>query len=183
MKISIIAAIGLHKREIGFEGRLPWHLSWDLKNFKKLTMGHHILMGRKTYESIGRPLPGRTSVVLSQRNVTREAVTASASHLSREALDKGSPNLIWASHLDKAIDDARAKGESELFVIGGAQIYQHMTARADRMYLTTVDYSGPSDTYFPNFSMSEWTSLHREEHASSAEQSLSFSFEILERKF
>jgi len=124
--ISTIAVIGQH-RELGNNQELLWKVPGDLPRFKKLTMGHPIVMGRKTHESIGRELPGRTNIVISR---------------------KGEINT-----LDKAIELARkSSGSEEIFVIGGGQIYQLAMPIVERLYLTVVASTAPADTYFPDYS-------------------------------
>ncbi|HUI09608.1 MAG TPA: dihydrofolate reductase [Bacteroidota bacterium] len=127
MKLAIIAAVG-RNRAIGARGKLPWHLSEDLKRFKRLTTGSAVLMGRKTWESIGRPLPGRRNVVLSSSPVPGVETYASA-------------------------DDAlRALAALErVFVIGGGSVYAQLLERADEIFLTLVDREVEADTYFPPY--------------------------------
>ncbi|MBF0440823.1 MAG: dihydrofolate reductase [Oligoflexales bacterium] len=145
MKISIIVAIG-RKREIGRNGRLLWSLSEDLKNFKRLTMGHHIVMGRKTFESIGKALPGRKCVVLSK--------------------DRSScfPGCITASSLDEAIELAKREGENELFIAGGQTVYESALPLADFLYLSQVDFEGEADTFFPDYLAFKWEKIEEKIH-------------------
>lgn len=137
MLISIIVAMG-RNRAIGFQNALPWRLSADMKRFKDLTMGHHILMGRKTYESIGRPLPGRTSIVITRQ------------------MDFRAEGCLIVHSLDEAIALAQARGEQEAFVIGGAEIYAQAVPQADRLYLTFVDAAPEADAFFPEFAEADW---------------------------
>ena len=137
MLISIIVAMG-RNRAIGFQNTLPWRLSADLQRFKQLTMGHHILMGRKTYESIGRPLPGRTSII-----ITRQP-------------DFQAEDCLIAHSLDEAIALAHARGEPEAFVIGGAEIYAQALPFTDRLYLTLVAAAPQADAFFPDFDEAFW---------------------------
>lgn len=137
MIVSLIVAMG-QNRAIGLRGTLPWRLSADLARFKHLTMGHHLIMGRKTYESIGRPLPGRTSIIVT-----------------RQADYKAAGCLVTAS-LDEAVSLAQARGEQEAFVIGGAEIYAAALPKADRIHLTLVAASPEADTFFPEFDEAEW---------------------------
>lgn len=137
MKISGIAAIGSN-RELGFENKLLWYIKEDFKNFKKLTLGHHLIMGRKTFQSIGKTLPGRTTIVLS-RDSSYEADQA-----------------ITTNNMLKGIKVAREAGESELFICGGAEIYNLYLPVMDNLYLSKVDFSGVADTYFPEFNQSSW---------------------------
>ena len=141
MKLSLIVAVA-ENGVIGRGGQLPWHLSSDLQRFKRLTMGHCLVMGRRTYASIGRPLPGRVSIVIS-RDPTRVP--------HREA-------VLAADSLDLALDLARTTDMShdEAFVIGGAEIYRLALPRADRMYVTRVLANVEGDTLFPDVDWSEW---------------------------
>jgi dihydrofolate reductase len=123
-------------RVIGAGGKIPWHLPGELMLFKDLTMGHHIVMGRKTYESIGRLLPGRTTVI-----VTRQR-------------DYRVPGAIVAHSLEEAI--AACGGDEEVFVIGGAEIFREALPLADRIYLTTVDADVAGDTLMPRFDPAGW---------------------------
>jgi dihydrofolate reductase len=136
--VSLIVAMA-ENRAIGHRGALPWKLSADLARFKRLTTGHHIIMGRKTYESIGRPLPGRTSVVVTRRP------------------DFAAASCLVAHSLDEALRLARERGEREAFVIGGAEIYRAALPLADRLYLTLVEAHPEADTFFPEFDESEWS--------------------------
>mgnify|MGYP002382291038 CR=1 FL=1 len=129
-------------RVIGVDGKLPWHVPADLQRFKALTMGHHIVMGRKTYESIGRLLPGRTSVI----------VTRQPGYLV--------PGAIVAHSLDEALRSCA--NDSEVFVIGGGQLYAEALPRADRIYLTQVEGEFAGDIWFPALAPGEWLEVERE---------------------
>lgn len=131
-------------RVIGYQGKLPWHLPADLQRFKGLTMGHHIIMGRKTWESIGRPLPGRTSVV-----VTRNAQYAA-------------PGALLAPSLPEAV--ALAQGDPEPFVIGGAEIFRQALPLSNRVYLTEILAEYEGEVWFPELPVAQWTCVHREHH-------------------
>lgn len=135
--ISLIAAIGKN-RELGKDNKLLWHLPEDLKRFKELTNGHPIIMGRKTFESIGRVLPSRTNIV-----ITRDPQSA-------ERKVQNNDNLVFVKSLEEAVDVARqSDGGGEIFVIGGGQIFEQAMDMADRLYLTIVDREYEADTYFP----------------------------------
>ena len=138
MLVSLIAALD-EKGGIGYRGGLSWRLSTDLRRFKQLTMGHHILMGRKTYESIGKPLPGRITVV-----ITRNPKFAA-------------PGCLTAASLEEALSIAESQGDEEAFVIGGGEIFTQALSMADRIYLTRVHSITDADTYFPDFRMEEWS--------------------------
>lgn len=152
MIISLIAAVDLDGG-IGKDGRVPWHLSADLKRFKELTWGHHLLMGRITHASIGRVLPGRTSLV-----VTRQA---------HYPLIK-SENLLRMPSLEAALAFAKAQHETELFVIGGGKIYAQALPLADRLYLTFVQTQAGCDVFFPPFDRSQWTEVSSTHHPADA---------------
>jgi dihydrofolate reductase len=138
MRLSLIVAVA-RNGVIGHQGQLPWHLSADLKRFKSLTMGHHLVMGRKTYESIGKPLPGRISLVLSRS-------TPPAAD-SRE-------NLTYVRSLAEALE--LASGDEEAFVIGGADVFVQALPQADRLYVTWVEADVPGDTLLPPIDLSDW---------------------------
>ena len=137
MIISLIVAMD-ENRGIGLKGGLPWHLSTDLKRFKSLTMGHHVLMGRKTYESIGRPLPGRQMLV-----VTRNP-------------DYRAEGCQVIRSIEEGLDVARYQGESELFIIGGREIFEQALPYAMRIYLTQVLAVVDVDTFFPEINLDDW---------------------------
>jgi dihydrofolate reductase len=137
MTISIIVGIGKN-REIGFKNQLLWRLSEDLKNFKKITMGHCIIMGRKTYESIGRPLPGRTNIVITrQKDFLREGIEVVHS-------------------LDEAIELSKKKNDDEAMVIGGEAIYKLALPLATKIYLSKISFEGEADAFFPPYNPENW---------------------------
>ena len=132
--LSIIAVIGKN-RELGKDNKLLWHIPGDLPRFKQLTTGHPVIMGRKTFQSIGRALPNRTNIVIS----TDTAYTADG--------------VTVVSSIDEAVKQAEsAVGSDEIFIIGGGSVYKQAIERADKLYLTVVDASAEADTYFPNYS-------------------------------
>ena len=145
MPVTIVAAVA-RNGVIGVDGGLPWHLPDDLRRFKELTLGHVLVMGRKTYESIGHPLPGRTTVV-----VTRSA-----------EWDPGSGEVVVASGVPEAIEAAAAI-DDEVFVVGGAQVYAAALPLADRLELTFVDDEPEGDTTFPAVAWDDWVELRGEE--------------------
>lgn len=136
MIISLIAAVGKN-REIGYHESLPWKLPTDLAHFKSLTTGHTVIMGKKTHESIRKPLPDRTNIVLTKD------------------YDYTSQGCLIAHSLTSALALVSPE-ETESFIIGGAQIFAVSISYAARMYITEVDYSGPADTFFPKFDTSAW---------------------------
>ena len=164
MRLSIIAAMS-RNRAIGRENRLPWYLPADWAHFKKLTMGHCLLMGRKTLESIGRPLPGRTMVV-----VTRQ----------RDYAPPGTPPGVRVAHsLEEAL--AMATGD-EVFIAGGADIYRQTLPRVERLYLTLVQATLEGDTYFPEFDEADWQLVFQEHYPTDANNPYPYSFLVYERK-
>jgi dihydrofolate reductase len=133
--ISIIVAMA-RNRVIGAGGRIPWRLPEELKRFKRLTFGHHIIMGRKTWESIGRLLPGRSTVIVTRQRGYRV------------------PGAKVVHSLDEAI--AACGPDDEIFVIGGAELYAQALGRAGRLYLTTVDAEAAGDTLMPEIAAGDW---------------------------
>jgi dihydrofolate reductase len=138
MKISIIAAIG-RNRELGKGGKIPWHISEDFKRFKQITLGHPVIMGRKTWESLPlKPLPGRYSIV-----ITRDS----------KYTIQNTKNVAITRSLEKALRLASlAQGNDECFIIGGGQIFNQSISLADKLYLTIIDASFDADTFFPDYS-------------------------------
>jgi dihydrofolate reductase len=160
--VSLIVAMS-ENRVIGRDGALPWHLSADLRRFKRLTMGHHLIMGRRTYQSIGRPLPGRTSIVLTRQT------GFSAPHGVLLARD-------WPQARQLAAEDP------EVFVIGGGEVYRQALTQATRIYLTLVHASLEGDTYFPDFDTTAWHVVEETGYAADARNPLAHTFRILHRK-
>jgi dihydrofolate reductase len=159
MRISLIAAMA-RNRVIGRDNQLPWRLPEDLKRFKALTMGHPVVMGRKTYESIGKPLPGRLNLVLTRGPWSGPA---------------GTDGPVPVVSLDQAIERARATGTDEIFVIGGGQVYELAMPLADRLYLTLVDGEHAGDAYFPQWDEASFREIERDERQG-------FSFVTLDRE-
>jgi len=159
MALTALVAALAHHRVIGVGNRLPWRLPEDLQRFKRLTMGAPVIMGRKTRESIGRPLPGRRNIV-----VTRE----------REATWEG---CVVAHSLDEAL--ALADDAAEAFVIGGAELYAQALPRADRLYLTLIDADYAGDAWFPAFDAAAWREVARESGVSA--DGLGYAFVDYER--
>jgi dihydrofolate reductase len=160
MKLSLLVAMA-ENRVIGRDGELPWHLPADLRHFKKLTLDRAILMGRRTWESIGRPLPKRRSVVLSRRP-GYEAVGAEVVPGLDEALE-----LV-------AQDD-------EVFVIGGAELFADALARAERLYLTRVHAEVEGDVLMPPFAADSWKLIREEAHDADEHHAFAFTFQLYER--
>ncbi len=166
MKTSIIAAFS-ENRVIGLNNRLPWHIQEDLKWFKKTTMGHTVIMGRKTFESLQKPLPGRKNIVLStQKNY------------------KASGALVCRS-IDEAIKISKAGDEKEIFIIGGGQIFNKTLPRADRIYITLIHKEFAGDTFFPVIREGMFKKVFQEAHTDrgtgNIPKDITFSFKILDR--
>ena len=146
-------------RVIGADGALPWHLPADLRRFKAVTMGHHLLMGRTTFESIGRPLPGRTSIVLTR---DRSAVI---------------PGALVAHSVDEGTD--LAAGDTDLFVIGGEEVFRATLPIADRILLTEIQLDVAGDTVFPEVDPAAWSVVSSEPLSDPV---LDATFSVLERR-
>jgi len=165
MTISLIAAL-TRNRVIGRDNGLPWHLPDDMKYFMQTTKGHHVVMGRKNYESIPekfRPLPNRTNLV-----VTRQQGLLL-------------PKCTVTNSVEDAVEIARKAGETELFIIGGAAIYDLGLPMADRLYLTEIDTTLEGDTLFPAFARPEWKEISRRHHAADERHAYPFDFVIYQR--
>ena len=160
MKLSIIVAMA-ENRVIGRDNGLPWHLPADLKHFKAITMGKPIIMGRKTWESIGRPLPGRTNIV-----VTRTP-------------DYKADDCEVVHSLDEAL--AAVDGFDEAMVIGGAEFYRQALPQASTLYLTLVHAAVTGDTYFPELDLQQWREAERKDFAADENNPYAYSFIRLER--
>ena len=159
-RVSLIAALAKN-RVIGIENRLPWRLPEDLAHFKALTLGHPILMGRKTFESLGRPLPGRRNIV-----ITRNA-------------DYQSAGCEIAMSIPEAI--ALCAEAEEIFFIGGAELYKQVFPLVDRLYLTEVQIEAQGDAWFPEFDRTEFKEISRELHTGEKGDALAFGFVVYDR--
>ena len=160
MIISLIAALAAD-RVIGMENAMPWHLPADLAWFKRNTLNKPVIMGRKTFESIGRPLPGRHNIVLS-------------SQPGHEA------DVTWVTSLDEAL--VAAGPVEEVMVMGGGRVYSQFLSRANRLYLTHIDAEVEGDTHFPDYEPDEWETSFSEFHDADELNSHGYCFEILERR-
>lgn len=156
MIISLIAAMD-RNRLIGRDNGLPWHLPDDFKHFKAVTLGKPVIMGRKTFESIGKPLPGRQNIVVSRSGFQANGIVSVAS-------------------IEQAL--TAAGNAEEIMIIGGANLYQQMIDRADRMYLTQVDGQFDGDVWFPEFNLNDWKIVSSEQHQ--ADDKNNFNFTITE---
>lgn len=156
--LSLIVAVA-HNNVIGINNTLPWHLPEDLKHFRALTTGHHIIMGRKTYESLGRLLPGRTTVIVTRNK------------------DYKLEGALVAHSLEAAVD--LCLNDDEAFVIGGAELYQDGLKLANKLYITEVDLEVAGDAFFPAIDQQLWQETSREAHTSA--QGLPFTYLIYTR--
>ena len=155
MSLSIIVAMA-HNRTIGVNNALPWRCPEDLRHFKALTMGHHMIMGRKTFDSIGKPLPGRTTVIVTRNR------------------DLKIDGCIVAHSLPEAI--ATCAGDEEIFIVGGAELYAQALPLADQLYVTEIQQEVAGDAHFPAFEKSSWREVSREIRSQVTPQPLSYHF-------
>jgi dihydrofolate reductase len=154
-RISLIVAMAAN-RVIGRDNTLPWRLPGDLRRFKRLTMGHTLIMGRKTWESIGRPLPGRAIVIVTRQEGYGVPAGVSVARSVEEALEI-------------------AEGD-EVFIAGGEEVFRQTIGRADRLYLTRIDKEFPGDTFFPEFDPERFRLVDREDHEATEEVPFAYSF-------
>lgn len=160
-RISIIVAMA-QNRTIGINNTLPWRCPKDLKHFKALTMGHHMIMGRKTFDSIGKPLPGRTTVIATRnKDLTIEG-------------------CIIAHSLEEAI--AACAGDEEIFIVGGAELYAQAMPLVDTLYITEIQQNVEGDAHFPEFDQAEWLEVAREQRSQETPQPLEYHFVTYRRK-
>ena len=163
MIISCIVAM-TPDRVIGKDNDIPWYLPADLKYFKKTTLGHHILMGRNCFESIGRPLPKRVNIV-----ITKNPYFISS-------------GVLVAHSIQEALEMAYENGETEAFIIGGGQIYSQTVHLWDKLYLTEVDLHVEGDVFFPEIDEKAWTCVQKEEHLADKKNPHNYTFKTLLRK-
>ncbi len=159
-RLSRIVAMGKN-RVIGANGAIPWRLPNELQLFKRVTMGHHIIMGRKTWESIGRLLPGRTTVIVTRQN------------------NYAVPGALVAQSLEDAIN--ACEKDEEIFVIGGGELYRQALPIAQRLYITTVDASPAGDTRMPDINLAEWRETSAEDHAADERHAHAYRFAVYDR--
>jgi dihydrofolate reductase len=162
MIVSIIVAMD-EQRGIGHHGSLPWRLSTDQRRFKAITMGHHLVMGRKTYESIGRPLPGRIMIVVTRNPAYRPA------------------GCLVVGSVERGLHLAEQQGETEVFVIGGGEVYAKALPLAQRIYLTTVHATVPADVFFPPLDEKAWIEEKVEYIPAGEKDAYPTTFRVLER--
>ena len=159
--ITIVVAMGKN-REIGADNQLLWHLPKDLKQFKELTSGHPIIMGRKTYESIGKPLPNRTNIVISRKN------------------DWFEEGILIIGSIKEALKFAK-KIDENVFIIGGGTIYEQTIDLADQLEVTLVDAELKADTFFPKIDEKKWLKTNETTHKKDEKNQFDFSFQTFER--
>ncbi len=161
MKIALVAAMA-NQNVIGLNNQMPWHMPADLAHFKKVTLGKPVIMGRKTYDSIGRLLPGRRNIIISRQ-------TAPAGFTAD-----------WVDSVEAAL--ALVADEPEVMIIGGAQLYRQMLARADRLYLTHIDLETTGDAFFPDYqSEPGWQVISTEQHQADGQNPYSYRFVLVEK--
>lgn len=158
---TIVVAMGL-SREIGFQNQLLWHLPKDLKHFKEITSGHPVIMGRKTYESIGKPLPNRTNIVISRK---------------KDWFEEG---ILIVGSIKEALKFAR-KIDEDIFIIGGGTIYEQTLAQADRLEVTLVKADLEADTFFPEIDPSVWKMTAEECHLKDEKNVYDYCFQTFEK--
>jgi dihydrofolate reductase len=159
MTTTIVVAIS-ENHAIGKDNKLLWYLPNDLKHFKEITTGHTVIMGRKTYESVGKPLPKRRNIIITRQNITIEGCEVVGS-------------------IEAAIE--LCKTEDEVFIVGGAEIYKQAMHLTDRIYLTIVHKSFDADSFFPEIDLTEWQEVAREDHEPDEKNSLPYSFITYEK--
>ena len=161
MSLSIVVAMD-ENRLIGKDNKLPWHLPADLAYFKKITTGKSIVMGRKTYDSIGRPLPNRRNIVISRNSKT----------------------LITGCEVLTSIDEvlSTTKDEDEVMIIGGASLCEQLLPQVSRLYITKIEGKFNGDVYFPEYDKSDWRQVSCESHLSDASNQYPYHFLVLERQ-
>lgn len=157
--LSLIWAMG-HNQVIGIDNKMPWHLPAELTYFRKVTTGHPIIMGRRTFESIGRPLPGRTNIILTRD----QSFTAEGT--------------VVLHSLEQVLQQY---GDSGAFVIGGTQIYEQFLPVAERLYITMIDQEFEGDTFFPEIDWSEWRLVNEEPGVKDEKNPYSYSFKVFDR--
>ncbi|WP_067586156.1 dihydrofolate reductase [Endozoicomonas ascidiicola] len=168
MKLALIAAVA-DNNAIGINNKMPWYLPGDLRYFKAVTMGKPIIMGRKTFDSLRKPLPGRTNIVITRDTSWHHDGVKVVHHLQ--------------DAISLAEDVALINGNEEIMVIGGEQIYRQAIAQATRLYLTRVYQSFDGDAFFPEFDQLQWRETSREDIHSDEEESINYSYLVLDRAY
>lgn len=162
--ISIICACTKNSRTIGVKNALPWTLQEDLAHFKKITMGHPVIMGRKTFLSIGKSLPGRLNIIISHDS---------------QLIEKNNDTTVYVDSFDSAINIGILAGGGECFIIGGETIFKQSMEIANRIFLTEIDAEYDGDKHFPSIDLSKWKLTQKEDHP---ESNPPFSFLTYEKK-
>jgi dihydrofolate reductase len=165
VRISILVAVA-ENGVIGRGGKLPWHLADDLKRFKQLTMGHTLIMGRKTWESIARPLPGRRMIVVSRQ----------------AGYQAGVESVVVIDSVNAALIFAESTGDDEAFIVGGAELYRETIPRADRLYITRVLADVDGDAFFPELDWTQWVRTNSVEYTADASNDHPYAFQVYERR-
>ena len=165
MILSIIVAMA-DNRVIGLNNQMPWHMPADLAWFKKNPLNKPVIMGRKTFESIGRPLPNRHNIVISRQIANKTSINS---------------DVTWVQSIDDAITLVNKQLVDEAFIIGGGNIYNQVLPLVNRLYLTHIDAQLSGDTYFPDYTQMSWRQIHLEEHQADEKNRYDYQFEILER--
>jgi len=163
MIVSAIVATAKNN-VIGKDNNIPWYLPDDLKYFKAKTLNHHVIMGRKSYESIGHPLPKRTNII-----VTRNPFFIAS-------------NCLVVHTVEDGLEIARKNNEEEVFILGGAQIYELSIPYLDRLYITEIDLEVEGDTFFPQLNMDEWKLVSEDPRKANGKNEHDYNFKIFERK-
>lgn len=162
MDISFVVAAA-RNHAIGKDGKMPWHLPNDLKHFKNVTWGMPVIMGRKTFESLGKALPGRKNIVISRQTGLRI------------------PGVVIVKSIEDALFVAAETDAREAMVIGGGEIYKSLYTKANRIYLTRVDAEPEGDTFFPVFEQGEWHLVSQKNHEADEKNPYNYSFQVWER--
>jgi dihydrofolate reductase len=159
MTVTIVVAIA-ENYAIGKNNQLLWHMPADLKHFKQITSGHTVIMGRKTYDSVGKPLPNRRNIVITRQDIT-----------------------IQGCEVVKSVDEALdlCAGEQEVFIVGGAEIYKLAMSKTNRIYLTIIHHNFDADSFFPEIDYREWKEISRQDHPADEKHAYPYSFITLER--
>jgi dihydrofolate reductase len=164
MTISLIVAASQND-VIGKDNQLPWHLPADMKYLKNVTLGHHVIMGRKTFDALGKPLPGRTNIIITRQE------------------DFTADGCIVVNDIHHAIDYAKAHDETECFIIGGGDIFIQSLIWADRIYLTRVMHKFEGDTFFPQLAEGDWNEVKVERHLNDEKNKYPYAFMVYDRNY
>ncbi|MBC7416905.1 MAG: dihydrofolate reductase [Pedobacter sp.] len=163
MKTINIAVAVSENYAIGKNNQLLWHMPADLKFFKQTTTGHTVVMGRKTFDSVGKPLPNRQNIVLTRKTGLEI------------------PGALVVNSLEEAFNSVE-QNDAEIFIVGGAEIYKQALPKVQRIYLTTIHHTFNADTFFPKLNMDEWQEISSETHKADEKNKYNYTFTILERK-